>query len=390
MDAEDDNFATGIDACRKKDGGNAATGNLPMGGFVHTGVGDGSAKTHYPAIGQIQDGDVVYADAGGGDAITLNLSPAITAYVKGQAFTFTAAATITGAATLNVNSLGAKDIESGGAALVSGDIVQDLVYTVVYDGTLFQVSGGGSIGGATKIGVQNGDYVYQGAGGTADALTLAIDPPITAYDNGQSFTFRASADNTGAVTLNVNSLGAKAVEHNGLAIGAGYLLYQVLYTVVYDGVQFQLTNPSYPVGLTCAVLMSSDEAITHTTETQITFGSQEFDFGDFWDVGAPTRLTIPYTGLYTVTAQIGWFLANPSTDAKTRVRIVVNGDVTGMYGETQSYMMVPDGTMWSNNVVMPVSLLQKDDYIEISVYHEYSTLPVYVESTRTKVSINKV
>ena len=48
-------------------------------------------------------------------------------------------------------------------------------------------------------------------GGTADAITITPSPGVTAYAIGQKFSFKASATNTGAVTLNVNSVGAGAV-----------------------------------------------------------------------------------------------------------------------------------------------------------------------------------
>lgn len=47
-------FATGINNCITKDGQNAATANLPMGGFKHTNVADASADTHYASWGQVK------------------------------------------------------------------------------------------------------------------------------------------------------------------------------------------------------------------------------------------------------------------------------------------------------------------------------------------------
>jgi hypothetical protein len=48
----------------------------------------------------------------------------------------------TGAATLNLNSLGAKAIQkNGSAALVSGDIAAGQAYWLSYDGTDFQIAG---------------------------------------------------------------------------------------------------------------------------------------------------------------------------------------------------------------------------------------------------------
>src|SRR5262245_41762400 len=48
------------------------------------------------------------------------------------------------------------------------------------------------------------------AGGTANALTLTYAAAPAAHVQGQRFSFLAGATNTGAATLTINGLGAKA------------------------------------------------------------------------------------------------------------------------------------------------------------------------------------
>lgn len=124
-----------------KNGQTVPTANLPMAGYKHTGVGNATARDSYAALGQVQDGAAVYAAAGGtGDALTLTLSPAPAAYAAGQEFRFKATATNTGAATIDVNSLGAKSIKrDGSSALAAGDITTGQMYSIRYDGTNFQL-----------------------------------------------------------------------------------------------------------------------------------------------------------------------------------------------------------------------------------------------------------
>ena len=77
------------------------------------------------------------------DTYSANLSPAPTAYAAGMTIFFSVATTNTTAATFNANSLGAKAITKGTAgttALVAGDLVVGKVYTLVYDGTRFQIN----------------------------------------------------------------------------------------------------------------------------------------------------------------------------------------------------------------------------------------------------------
>lgn len=75
--------------------------------------------------------------AGAGNAYTITSNQGITAYADGMRFTFRADRNNTGAATLNVDSRGAKALRkvSGGAlaALASDDLVAEAVYDVVYD-----------------------------------------------------------------------------------------------------------------------------------------------------------------------------------------------------------------------------------------------------------------
>ena len=73
---------------------------------------------------------------------TITPSPAITAYSAGQVFTVMPDADNTGAATLNVNALGTRNIykySSGGTpgALIAGDIRAYRAFQVYYDGTQF-------------------------------------------------------------------------------------------------------------------------------------------------------------------------------------------------------------------------------------------------------------
>lgn len=87
-------------------------------------------------------GRTINTTAGGTTTYTLTPSPAITAYVTGQEFVIKMNAANTGASTINVSGLGAKNMTKGGAtALASGDLLIDATYKIIYDGTQFQVTG---------------------------------------------------------------------------------------------------------------------------------------------------------------------------------------------------------------------------------------------------------
>lgn len=143
LDFEAQEMAVALTNRRMLDGGNQPSTDLPMNSFKHTGVAVATARTNYAAMSQVQDSTALYAGTSAGtDIITATLSPAITAYVTGQRYHFKAGGTNTGAATLNLNSVGAKDIKKGAAgstALGAGDITSGGTYTVEYDGTNMQL-----------------------------------------------------------------------------------------------------------------------------------------------------------------------------------------------------------------------------------------------------------
>jgi len=73
---------------------------------------------------------------GSANAQTLTPSPAIASYTNGLRIAFLAGSTNSGAMTVNVSGLGAKNVKTkSGANPVSGDITSGRVYQLIYDGT---------------------------------------------------------------------------------------------------------------------------------------------------------------------------------------------------------------------------------------------------------------
>ncbi|MDH5570586.1 MAG: hypothetical protein OEY89_02405 [Gammaproteobacteria bacterium] len=135
-------IATALSGSLAKNGETVPTGNLPMGTYKFTGLGVGSANTDSLTLGQAQNsGFLLIGSVSGVDTITGALTPAITAYATGQSYKFISAGANTTAVTLNLNSVGAKDVtKNGTTALVAGDIPSGALITVTYDGTRFQLN----------------------------------------------------------------------------------------------------------------------------------------------------------------------------------------------------------------------------------------------------------
>lgn len=142
QDEAGNDIASALNSMVMLDGGNI-NADIPLNSNKFTGVEDASARTHFSSAGQVQDSALVYAGTSAGtDTITATLSPAPSAYATGMRVFLKAGGTNTGAATLNLNSLGAKDIKKGAAgstALGAGDITSGGIYEFVYDGTNMQL-----------------------------------------------------------------------------------------------------------------------------------------------------------------------------------------------------------------------------------------------------------
>jgi hypothetical protein len=102
---------------------------------------DGSNLAHPITVRQVRVQSTIYgADSGSSNAYAVTLTPAPTAYTEGMRVVMKASSTNSGAATINVNALGAKGIRKfGGSALTGSEIRSGAVVSMTYDGTYFQL-----------------------------------------------------------------------------------------------------------------------------------------------------------------------------------------------------------------------------------------------------------
>ena len=79
------------------------------------------------------------------------------------------------------------------------------------------------------------------ATGTANSYIATLTPALSTYKEGVSLRLKINVANTGASTINVNGLGAKAIKkQNGNAAVIGTLKAGSVYTLAYDGTAFIL------------------------------------------------------------------------------------------------------------------------------------------------------
>ncbi|MBI5205099.1 MAG: hypothetical protein HZA11_09295 [Nitrospirae bacterium] len=172
-------------------------------GHRHDGAdADGSAAIDYAA------------DTGAANAYVIALVPALTEYIVGMPIHFMAANANTGASTLNVNGLGAKDIsKSFDQPLAAGDIKAGQIITVVYDGVDFQmISLLGEQHIRNKNTLLNGDGII-----TERALGAAVNDDVYTFDR-----WIVLSDGNGVVTPSQESVdlpsGARAAMKLTIAV----------------------------------------------------------------------------------------------------------------------------------------------------------------------------
>lgn len=94
---------------------------------------------------------------------------------------------------------------------------------------------------AAAAAVANTNSVWCGtAGGTANTVTLTPSPALGAYVAGITIRFKASAANTGAMTVNVSALGVKNLKNaDGTALALNSITSGMVVEATYDGSEFR-------------------------------------------------------------------------------------------------------------------------------------------------------
>lgn len=130
-------------------------------------------------------------------------------------------------------------IESAKYNALKDDLVEDAntVRPIVAGGT-----GGASAAaartalGVPSVAVLGASSLFSTYGGTANAITLTTGLSLSSLTTGQEFRFRASSANTGAMTANVDGIGAVTVKTvTGADTPAGYIRADVDTVARYDG-----------------------------------------------------------------------------------------------------------------------------------------------------------
>lgn len=136
----------------------------------------------------------------GTDTITADMNPELAAYATGMMIKFTPANNNTGAATINIDGLGAKAIVKGdNTALIAGDLQASTISVAVYDGTSFVLLNP-QTAAMTAAAILAALLTVDGAGSGLDADTLdGISSAAFVQTSSDSFTAEIT-DVNGTVT----------------------------------------------------------------------------------------------------------------------------------------------------------------------------------------------
>jgi hypothetical protein len=355
-------IADGVSASIAKDGQTVPTANLPMGGYKHTGIADGTARNNYESVGQAQDFSIqTLGSVAGTNTITGALSPSISSYATGMLIGFTPANTISGATTIAVNGLAARSIiKWDGDALAAGDIVSGvpallqatssaflLLNPQTYDATkLVGNLGAISATSLTASGAVSAASVSTTAsgGGSASAIQATAAQPSLGLKNSGGATDGKQWDVTSptSTTLCVRTLNdANSAAKNVLcATRSGNTITQVDIgnstdkpTVTVNGFTYQRVIRANVTGSAGGCTITSGSSSAFTACTRITTGQYQLTYSgwaSFSPICVSSGTSIPIgvsnDGPSTTTLNVYVFNTTTGASADNSFHTVCVGD----------------------------------------------------------------
>lgn len=276
----------------------------------------------------IQNSAYTYApDTAVSDAYAIALTPALTAYAAGQTFRFLVTTANTGAASLNVNALGAKTIKKNhDQDLATGDVEAGSIVTVTYDGTNFQMQSADANLGASEV-------AFTPVGGIA---ATDVQAAIAEVDTEKEPTLAAASETTAgkaeiatAAEVATGTDNGRIVSPDGLAGSyAGTKAVQVVAfdfttdVAVGDGAAY-LRVPSSLNGMNLVAVAARviTAGTTGTTDIQIANVTQAADM-------LTTKITIDSTETDSSTAATAAVIDANNDDVATGDLLRVDVDAT--------------------------------------------------------------
>jgi hypothetical protein len=198
--------------------------------------------------------------------------------------------TNTGATTLNVDTLGAKNVFNKGVALLGGELQQGQIVLLKYDGTQWNVL--------------NPPLDMYGVSAGTNTITATIGN-FVAYFNGMRIRLKMANTTTASATLNINSIGALNLYYSGGTdqLAAGTLAQNNIYEFVYNSSLnsgsggFMVVNPSVISGSFTGTFSGFTTTVTGTIKYKVTGNKVDIIIDDNIAGTSNSSATMTMTGI---------------------------------------------------------------------------------------------
>lgn len=364
-------IATALTQSLAKDGQTTPSANLPMGSFRHTSVGDATARNQYGVVNQIQDGDYnLVGVVAGTNTLTGSLSPSISTYVAGMQVVLIPANANTAATTLNLNSVGALDVQkytsAGQVSLAANDLragipalllldtgSDDWIVLNPYSGALGDVtigvlttttinaSGTVTAGAITTAGTVTGATIvgaYGAAGLTGTIADARLSSNVPLINAANTFTANPQTISAGSAALNLIATGAGTdLKIGRLRAASGLVALEACndaISVCLPGVTITHSGSGPTVTAVdiagTAVTANSSRVNTLANDGRIAFGTVS-SAGSLSNSLNVTSASKTSTGTYAINVTAGGFSAAPSCVAtQDSATITLGPNTTGI------------------------------------------------------------
>lgn len=204
-----------------------------------------------------------------------------------------------------------------------------------------------------------GHVPYVVDSGTANAKVVTLNPEPSSYFDGMAISFKNAIQNTGAVTINVNELGAKSiVKSNGNALTSGNLKANSVYTLRYNGTSFFLQGEGGEYGTATASHVL--EGYSYGTDEGVQNGSMPNRGAVNQSLSANGTYTIP-AGYHNGSGKVSQSLTTKSaatiTPGTTNQTIAANQYLTGVQTILGDTDLIPSNIRKSVNIFGVVGTL---------------------------------
>jgi hypothetical protein len=189
-----------------------------------------------------------------------------------------------------------------------------------------------------------------------NSLTGLATPPLEGYTTGAQYSFIAQNSNTGAVTLDIDSLGVKAVTQTGTnPLVAGSIVGGSMVLVEYDGTRFQLLTPNSFIN---PIIRGYTEIIT-SSGTVGASATLSIALGTILTATLTSATACTFT-MPPVTAGKSFLLLLKQPDSGTATTATFTGvkwgtngapTITPTVGKMDILSFISDGTNWYGTIV---------------------------------------